>query len=485
MRNHGLLVFTLGILLLLTLAPDPVRQADAQAAPRIALLLRPDPSLRLPDSLEISIRTQSGDWIATRTFAAVKKIELSDLPVTQGSYLITAQGPGCSGLVFVDITDSPELQTFSLPLEHPGERPLAAAKMAAPPAPHPAPAVSPKAAAAATGSAPADDDQDWQRIFFATNRSPNTKSKGFEDLYGFGRSDALHFGTCIVSFPHDHRMGRIERPHWYKLSFSVNPAKHVAIRDASTLENSVFFSQLDDELSRDPDRRLLIFVHGFNVKFGEAVLTASQMAFDLQYKGVTLLFTWPSRGGLTDYPADEATSEISARYFESLLDSLSDHTSAAHFQIVAHSMGARIVTRALANLREQGRIPGNIDVKELVLAAPDMDVDVLTQLRQDLLGSVEHVTLYGSSHDKAIKASHKIHKAPRAGEGGSAIVVLPGVETIDASDIATGLIDHSYVGDNRSVVTDLDGVLHDRRPSERCCLKPAEKAGMEYWIFRP
>src|SRR5262245_51000552 len=74
---------------------------------------------------------------------------------------------------------------------------------------------------------PRRENVDWQQIFFATNRAPVMPATNPERLFGSSRSDSLHFGHCSVSFPHDHRMGKIERPHWWKFEFKANPREHV------------------------------------------------------------------------------------------------------------------------------------------------------------------------------------------------------------------------------------------------------------------
>jgi esterase/lipase superfamily enzyme len=77
-----------------------------------------------------------------------------------------------------------------------------------------------------------------------------------------------------------------------------------------------------------------------------------------------------------------------------------------------------------------------------MLTAPDIDAEVFTLLAQDTNRIGERVTLYASPEDKALRLSKQFHGYPRAGE---AIIVLPGVDTIDASAVDTSLVGHSYL----------------------------------------
>jgi esterase/lipase superfamily enzyme len=58
----------------------------------------------------------------------------------------------------------------------------------------------------------------------------------------------------------------------------------------------------------------LLFVHGFNVTFDDAVPRAAQISYDPAFGGPTIVFSWPSQGGMLpfDYRRDERNAELSA-----------------------------------------------------------------------------------------------------------------------------------------------------------------------------
>src|SRR5439155_8032911 len=130
----------------------------------------------------------------------------------------------------------------------------------------------------------------------------------------------------------------------------------------------------------------------------------------------------------------------------------------------AHSMGNRALLRALSNLRTAGHAPANL--AEAVFTAPDVDRDIFTQLVTAVTALAQRTTLYASSRDKALRASHDVHDGPRAGEGGNRILLADGVDSIDVSALDTGFLSHSYFAENRSVISDLFDLIHNAHPPE-------------------
>ena len=81
-------------------------------------------------------------------------------------------------------------------------------------------------------------------------------------------------------------------------------------------------------------------------------------------------------------------------------------------------------------------------------------------------------------------SSKKLHGYPRAGESGKNMVVVPGIDTIDVSEIDTSLLGHTYYGDNDTVITDIVQLLHESKPPNlRDRLREAMLNGNKYWVF--
>ena len=85
-----------------------------------------------------------------------------------------------------------------------------------------------------------------------------------------------------------------------------------------------------------------------------------------------------------------------------------------------------------------------------------------------------------------LTASQQFHKYSRAGESGKNLLVLPGIDTIDATKVDTGLLGHSYYADNRSILADLFNLFrYDLPPQSRFGLEQEKWNQLFYWVFRP
>jgi esterase/lipase superfamily enzyme len=93
-----------------------------------------------------------------------------------------------------------------------------------------------------------------------------------------------------------------------------------------------------------------VFIHGYNVSFFEAARRTAQLHWDLGFRGTPAFFSWPSGGSLLDYWADEASSEWAASHLREFLDLLAKRSGAKKIHLIAHSMGNRPLSRALAEI---------------------------------------------------------------------------------------------------------------------------------------
>jgi len=327
-------------------------------------------------------------------------------------------------------------------------------------------------------------------VFYATDRAL-TGSTEPEAFFGTERSrpPKLSVGVCRVSVPRDHRMGEIERPSIWKLEFRPDPAAHMVLLDLVPLTDGSFFSQVGSAVGRSAGREILVFVHGFNVSFSEAVLRTAQMTYDLGFEGAPVTYSWPSRheASLVQYHADEATVEWTAGRLERFLSDLATRTGARSIHLIAHSMGNRALTAALQRLAAKRAPAAPPLFSQIVLTAPDVDAGTFAELAREFARSAERVTLYAYSNDRALQFSRRMHGGyPRAGDSGPDVVVVPGVDTVEVSGVDASLVGHSYYGQNRSVLSDLFGLLRDRKaPDHRFGLLPRRKNGLRYWIFQP
>ncbi|HSL81864.1 MAG TPA: alpha/beta hydrolase [Thermoanaerobaculia bacterium] len=335
------------------------------------------------------------------------------------------------------------------------------------------------------GEAPPERGYHVVEVFYATDRKRSGSTKP-EQRYGAARGDgSLAYGVCEVSIPEDHRVGRLEGPSWRRFEFRQDPEKHVVLLDLREVSGDRFFTDLSATLRKSPRNQILLFLHGFNVSFEDAARRTAQMAYDLRFEGAPAFYSWPSKGALAAYTHDEATVEWTIPHLKAFLQDLADRSGAEAIHLIAHSMGNRALTRALEQLAALMADPDAPGFSEVILTAPDIDADVFRQVAAAFRRAARRVTLYASERDRALLASHKVHGYPRAGDGGGNIVVVPGIDTIDASAVDTDLVGHFYYGDNRSVLSDVFYVLRGHAPQERSMLRGRRCPAGSYWAFVP
>jgi esterase/lipase superfamily enzyme len=326
-----------------------------------------------------------------------------------------------------------------------------------PPPPPPAPAMAPPSPVPAPAPAPEPASKDFHtvEVFYATDRQPANATGGPKDSYGVerNRQGPVEYGRTEVSIPLHHSMGIIERPHWYKLEFSEDPKKHVMILKLEKMAGDQFFGRLGDTAKGKPLKEGLLFIHGFNVPFDQAIRRTAQISYDLDFGGVALTYSWPSQGVLTGYTVDEENVQWSIPHLSKFLVDLQEKTHLDKIHVIAHSMGTRLLSYALANARDAGF---RLQLNNVILAAPDIDAEVFKeQILPKIRGSAQRLTMYASSGDAALKASQEIHGNDRLGLSGKNIMVLDGMDTVDASEIDTSLLGHAYYGTQKVVVEDL------------------------------
>ena len=76
-----------------------------------------------------------------------------------------------------------------------------------------------------------------------------------------------------------------------------------------------------------------------NAASEDALKRTAQIAFDLDFSGPTLLFTWPSKANLRSDGYDRDSADIAVNHFISFLDAFAENSPSTKIHIIAHSMG--------------------------------------------------------------------------------------------------------------------------------------------------
>ena len=300
------------------------------------------------------------------------------------------------------------------------------------------------------------------RVFYGTNRARTTQSAP-SDFYGKTRGD-LQYGYLDVTVPKTHKIAELESPQWTDFSFTVNAAadkkRFVVLDKIVPLDQRAFVEHLRQEITKAPSRDVFIFVHGYNNTFEDSARRAAQLAYDLNFDGTPILYSWPSQASATAYTVDEAVTPISGLKMAEFLNTVVTQSGAARIHLIAHSMGNRVLIDALQAFLAR-RAPENRQhlFGQIVFTAPDVDRDYFAAAFDSLQGAAERLTLYASTSDYALRSSQLVHGAPRAGSAGLSIIRLKGLDTIDMSGVPADSLGHSYFAANGGAIYDLFRLL--------------------------
>jgi esterase/lipase superfamily enzyme len=324
-------------------------------------------------------------------------------------------------------------------------------------------------------------------VFFCTNRNLLPVNPKAGQSINFGKEKALtRYGTCQVSIPRDHKLGQVELPATF-LGYEIgkpNPAKHLILESTKLLSQDELLAMMNYKSNASANRDAFVFVHGFNNDFRTALFRTAQFTYDLGFKGAPLLFSWPSQGSGLAYRIDEKRNQASVAQFEAFMRTFLQKSSATNIYLIAHSMGNRIMLATLQDLmQKEPQLFRNRHVREIVLTAPDISVaDFKTKIAPVINGKL-NVTLYASSNDNALRLSQRINHNMRAGQAGPGMLLMRGVETIDATGVSTDFLGHSYFASEGTVMSDLHYLFVDSmRAGKRTWLM--QPKGKSYWTFR-
>ena len=154
-------------------------------------------------------------------------------------------------------------------------------------------------------------------------------------------------------------------------------------------------------------RRVMVFVHGFNNTFEDSVYRFAQIVHDSGADVAPVIFTWPSRASVFDYNYDKESTNYSRDALEQILRAIVREPEVKDITVMAHSMGSWLTVEALRQMAiRDGRV--NAKITDVILASPDLDVDVFS--KQFLAMGKQHprFTLFTSRDDKALALSRRI-----------------------------------------------------------------------------
>jgi esterase/lipase superfamily enzyme/tetratricopeptide (TPR) repeat protein len=389
------------------------------------------------------------------------------------------------------------------------EAPAAAPKAvtAAPPPAAPGPDLSKKSGGGAAPPAPvassspsapaAEEQKDWDvvPVFYGTDRAVEPNAQRL--MFGSDRGRRLQLGQALVTVPKLHQVPQVERPWAVKIPYfdvtiyeqKEDPKQHFTIKEIKALTKEQLLALVKARLK--PSQRFkdqaLVFVHGYNTSFDNALYRTAQISYDLEFDGAAFLYSWPSGGGVASYTYDRESAQASEPYLKQFLEMVVKETGAKSVSIIAHSMGNQPVMDVLRDMRSAA--PPGVVISQVILAAPDVDADNFTNLASAIKGFAKGVTLYASANDRALQVSRNFWGNYRAGDVPAAgPLVLPGVDTIDVTDASTDAfaINHSGYAQNNKLLQDIGKlILNGLRPPDLRLsnLKKVPTDKGDYWRY--
>ena len=241
-------------------------------------------------------------------------------------------------------------------------------------------------------------------LLVATTRAPSNEPGV---LFSGERGSDLLMSDIVVSIPPDakRKAGQVQWPK----KLPADPLKDFSTVSVTPVESGkAGRTWLDRNLPKS--RRVLIFVHGFNNRYEDAVYRFAQIVHDSKTDAAPVIFTWPSRASIFDYSYDKESTNYSRDALEELLRSAVDTPEVGEITIMAHSMGTWLAVETLRQMAiRDGRVPKKI--QQVILASPDLDVDVFGQQLRAIGKNIKdrpQFTLFVSRDDRALTLSRRI-----------------------------------------------------------------------------
>ncbi len=276
-------------------------------------------------------------------------------------------------------------------------------------------------------------------MLVTTTRLPSKESG---KLYSGERSSKVSMDRIVVSIP-PHNQRQIGEIQWPKRA-SPDTSREFAVLNVQPVQTDqkalAWFRE-----NRNTKKQAIIFVHGFNTTYAEAVFRFAQLTHDAGIDAAPVLFTWPSRANVFDYLYDKESTNFSRRALEDLILQASISPDVGDITIVAHSMGTWLTMEALRGVSMRNkRVPSK--VSNVILAAPDIDVDVFDRQMADMGSRRPHFLLLTSTADKALNASRWLSGGIDRLGGADAATYSQHVERLGITVVDTNTSAKDYLG---------------------------------------
>ena len=296
------------------------------------------------------------------------------------------------------------------------------------------------------------------KILVATTRARDPRPGAF---YGGERSPSLDFSAFDISVPPTHVNGQVEWPR----QAPGDPRTDFVMRDGRYLSGEKeFVADLNRQLAARPkgQRKVLFFIHGYNTQFAEGLYRFAQVVDDAKSTAVAVHFSWASRGELSEYVYDNNSATSARDRLERVLR-LVAASDAEKINILAHSMGNWVTVEAIRNIQIKGDAPAAGKIGAIVLAAPDIDIDVFKSQMQRIGKPKKPYLVVISQDDRALAASRFLAggKNRLGDDTNEAELAEYGAVVVDLTDVkGLSSMNHDKFAQIAEIAPKLGDVLH-------------------------
>ncbi len=271
------------------------------------------------------------------------------------------------------------------------------------------------------------------RVFYATNRVPEGPST--DPQYGNDIGTVLHLGEAVVRFGD-------ETMTWAELvSASMQAPPNVASK-ASYREPEVplyliethelaafdtspasgapgvlsageqqFAAAINRQLEGVLDKQLIVYVHGAKQNFYKSMVFTAEVNHFMGRDLVGVGYAWPTHQGIIEYGIgiDVKRARNSVEPLIELIEFLAANTDADKINIICWSAGARVLSAALATLRERNSqldeqaLQEKFRLGSVIFAAADVPRDHFSERLRGIHAISARLTIFMSDDDSVLK----------------------------------------------------------------------------------
>ncbi len=267
-------------------------------------------------------------------------------------------------------------------------------------------------------------------------------------------------------------------------------------------------------LAKTERKEVVVFIHGYNNTFSDAADATGNICRLLGRDFVCVVLTWPaggSRGAFVGYNVDRESGEFAVSGMRKAIRAIGETPGLRAVDLIAHSRGTDVLASAFHLLGvetyvSRASINESLKVRNIVLFAPDIDIDVATTKIFDVFSDPDepygarknpnatikqgslHLTIYSSPADQALGLSANIFgsrlrlgQLNLSGPEAKALRADPGhfADLIEV-DENTGAFGHGYFLSNPAVRSDLVALIRDGlKPGDPG--RPLVEIGKAFW----